>query len=537
VFPLRGSASKQHRIIAISSGLLALTLFAHTHPTYAQTNGQTVARKRIVAVRVNPHSPKIDGKLDDEVWRTAEFARDFTQKEPTAGEAARHRSEVAFVYDDDALYVGARLHCTNPDGILSTVARRDNAGTSERIIVSLDTYNDSRTAYSLAVTASGVRADYYHPTDSETNRYYDWDPVWEAQTARDAQGWTAEMRIPFTQLRFRNNDVQVWGINMNRWVPTGNEDSYWIMVPKDVNGWSSRMGELVGIEGIKPSRRIEIMPYVAGDALFNKGAVDADDPFHDGSEFEGRAGADFKMGVGPNLTLEGTVNPDFGQVEADPAVVNLSAFETVFDERRPFFLEGGQLLSGGGASYFYSRRIGARPRLTPQGDFMSTPKSTSILGAAKLSGRLDSGLKVGVLGAFSQHEKADVYANGEFKEVSVEPATGYGVLRLQQELGPSGSTGGIVLTGVERDLDNGSELDAMMRRRAITGGTDWNLRFKESTYELGANAGFSHVEGSPQSIRGTQTSSARYYQRPDADYVELDTTATSLSGWRSSLWF
>ncbi len=536
MFPLRGTASRRSLTLRMSSGLCALSaaLILPAEPAYPQTGSEP---KRIVAIRVNPHVPKIDGKLDDETWINAEYASSFTQKEPTQGEAAKHRTEVAFVYDDDALYVGARMYCTNPDGILSTVTRRDNAGTSERIIVSLDTYNDNRTAYSLAVTASGVRADYYHPTDNEGDRYYDWDPVWEAEAARNAEGWTAEMRIPFTQLRFRNSDVQTWGINMNRWVPTGNEDSYWIVVPKDQTGWSSRMGELVGIEGIKPSRRIELMPYVAGDAMFNKGGVDPNDPFHDGSALEGRAGADFKRGVGPNLTLEGTINPDFGQVEADPAVVNLSAFETVFGERRPFFLEGRQLLSGGGSSYFYSRRIGARPRLTPEGDFLSTPKSTSILGAAKLSGRLDSGLKVGMLGAFSQHETADVYYNDEFKEVSVEPATGYGVLRLQQELGASGSTGGVILTGVERDLESGSELDAMVRRRAITGGTDWNLRFKDRTYQLGADAGFSYVEGSSESILGTQESSARYFQRPDADYVELDTTATSLSGWKSRLFF
>ncbi len=537
--PLRRITSKwvrTHRLI-IGFSLTALTLTAPL--ASAQTSDEPPAKKQITALRINPHAPKIDGKLNDEIWQKAVFVGDFTQKEPAEGEPAAERTEIAFLYDDHAVYVGARMRSTDPEKIIATVSRRDNAGTSERIIVSLDTYQNKRTAYSFAVTAAGVRVDYYHSRDSEGHRDYDWDPVWRAKTERNADGWTAEMRIPFTQLRFANRDVQTWGVNINRWVPTNNEDSYWILVPKEETGWASRMGELVGIQGIEPSRRVELLPYVVADGLFNAGAVEAGDPFHNGTEFEGRVGGDIRMGVGPNLTLEGTINPDFGQVEADPAVVNLSAFETFFDERRPFFTEGSQLFGGGGAGYFYSHRVGARPRLSPEGDFFSTPKSTSILGAAKLTGRLNSGLNVGVLGAVTQHEKASVYdgTNGGFKRVSVEPATGYGVLRLQQEFGESGSTGGIILTGVERDMEDGSDLDNLMRTRALTGGTDWNLRFKDGKYELGANAGFSYVEGSQASMVSTQESSARFYQRPDADYVDLDTTRTSLSGWKSNLWF
>jgi len=537
VNPLQRFTSKWGHICLL---LLGFSLIAFlSSPSSAQTADEAPTEKQITATRINPHSPKIDGKLDDEVWQKANFVTNFTQKEPTEGEAAKNETEIAFVYDDDAIYIGARLLSADPDKIISTVARRDNGGTSERIIVSLDTYHNKRTAYTFAVTASGVRIDYYHSNDSEGDRDHGWDPVWKAKTQRNANGWTAEMRIPFTQLRFQNKNVQTWGINMNRWVPNTNEDSYWILVPKAETGWSSRMGELVGIEGIKPSRRIELMPFVAADGLYNKHEVEDGDPFHDGSEIDGRVGGDIKMGVGPNLTLEGTILPDFGQVEADPAVVNLSAFETFFDERRPFFTEGSQLFNGGGAGYFYSRRIGARPRFFPEGDFFSTPKSTSILGAAKLTGRLNSGLNVGLLGAFTQHEKASVYDadGGGFKKVSVEPATGYGVVRLNQELGSGGSTAGVILTGVERDMPFGGNLDNLLRRRALTGGTDWNLKFNDQKYELGGNVGFSRVEGSRESMLNTQESSARFYQRPDADYVELDTTLTSLSGWTSDLWF
>ncbi len=501
----------------------------------AKDTGQKQVRQ-IRALRINPHAPKIDGKLDDVIWKKAEFFTKFTQKEPKEGEAALNETEIAIVYDDDALYVGARMYSKDPNKILATLTRRDNVSNSERILVSLDSYNDNRTAYTFGVTASGVRVDYYHGADYEFNRDYDFDPVWRAVAARNPKGWSAEMRIPFSQLRFNKKDVQTWGININRWVPTDNEDSYFVMIPKNETGWSSRMADLVGIEAIKPSRRIEVLPYVASDGMFRSG-VDAADPFRDGEEYKARIGADFKMGVGPNLTLEGTVNPDFGQVEADPAEVNLSAFETFFSERRPFFTEGSNLLEGGGAGYFYSRRIGARPHGDPDGEFVDSPTNTSILGAAKLTGRLSSGLSVGVLGAVTEREKAKVFNSGRTIEEEVEPLTGYGVVRLQQEFGKEASTVGIILTGIERDLSDGTDLATFLRTRAIAGGTDWNLRFDGGKYELGGNVGFSHIEGSQSAIAEAQLSSARYFQRPDADHTEFDPTRTSLNGWTSDLWF
>jgi hypothetical protein len=301
------------------------------------------------------------------------------------------------------------------------------------------------------------------------------------------------------------------------------------------------MADVVGIENVKPSRRVELMPYVASDAEYSTG-VDVLNPFEDGQQYSTRAGMDWRMGVGPNLTLEGTINPDFGQVEADPAEVNLSAFETFFDERRPFFTEGSNLMEGGGAGYFYSRRIGAQPHYSPdedEYDYVSSPNNTSILGAAKLTGRLNSGLNVGVLGAVTEREKADVFNLGDpaLGDVEVEPLTGFGVVRLQQEFGKDASTAGIILTGVERDLEGGSTLDELLRRRAFAGGTDWNLRFAGGKYQLGGNVGASYIEGSRATIADAQTSSARFFQRPDADYVNFDPNRTSLQGWTSDLWF
>ena len=493
---------------------------------------QSDAPRTMTAKRINPHPPTIDGQLNDIIWQNAQFSGDFIQKEPNEGEPAANQSEIAVVYDGEAIYVAARLQCVDPDNIVSTVSRRDNHGNSERIIVSFDSYQDNRTAYTFSVTASGTRSDWYHPSDAEGSRDYDFDPVWKAKTVRTTDGWSAEMRIPFSQLRFRSGDTQVWGINVNRWVPNTNEDSYWIVVPKDEQGWASRMGDLVGIEAIEPSRRIELTPYVANDFTHTNN-VDPDDPFNDGTDYSARFGGDFKMGVGPNLTLEGTINPDFGQVEADPAEVNLSAFETFFDERRPFFTEGSNLLQGGGAAFFYSRRIGAQPHGDAGGDFQDTPDNTSILGAAKLTGRLNSGLSVGVLAALTEKEEADAFSldTGRETRKGVEPRSGFGVLRLQQEFGRNQSTAGVILTGVGRDMSVGNDLDKQLAEKAFAGAGDWNLRFMGGDYSFWGGAGFSNIRGTPEAIESQQRSSRRYYQRPDAGHVGVDTTRTSLTGW------
>ncbi|MCZ6766008.1 MAG: DUF5916 domain-containing protein [bacterium] len=501
----------------------------------AESTNIPAENNRIRALRINPHAPTIDGLLNDVMWSKAEFVSGFTQKEPNEGEPAQDQTEVAFLYDDVALYVAARLRKTEPHDIVSTMSRRDKAGNSERIIISLDTYHDRRTAYSFAVTASGVRVDYYHASDSEGNRDYDFDPVWEARVQRTEYGWSAEMRIPFSQLRFQNRDVQTWGVNINRWTTNLNEDSYWVMIPKESNGWSSRMGELTGIEGIHPGKRVELLPYVSSDATF--ATVDPENPFRDGKDYAGRIGGDFKIGMGPNLTLDGTINPDFGQVEADPAVVNLSAFEIAFPERRPFFLEGRQIFETR-VDYFYSRRIGAPPHGNPDASFLDMPVNTSILGAAKLTGRLNSGLSVGVLGALTQKEKAKLYdaSDGSFDEAVVEPTAGYGVVRLQQEFGANSSTIGIIGTGMQRDVHSGNEL-AFLTTRAASGGLDWNLRWKGGRYVLSGYSGASYVSGTHEAIEDVQTSSARFYQRPDADYVNFDPSRTSLAGWTAGAEF
>ena len=499
--------------------------------------------KRLQAYRIQPfQSIKLDGRLDDDVWSSATFNSDFVQKEPVEGAAPSERTEVAFAYDGKRLYVGARMYSEDPEGIRAVMTRRDNDGNSERLIVSIDGYQDRRTAYSFAVTAAGVRLDWYHAVDREFSRDRSYDPVWQAEAHIDEEGWTAEMSIPFSQLRFRSGADQTWGVNINRYIPTKNEDIFWVAVPKDESGWSSWFGDLTGIQAVNARRPVEIVPYVSTDATFTSSElIDESNPFEDGTKVEPRVGLDLKAGLGPNLTLDATVNPDFGQVEADPAVVNLSQFEVFFPERRPFFIEGDRLLRGRGPRYYFSRRIGAPPGGEAEGDFVDAADLTTILGAAKLTGRLNSGLSVGALGALTANEYATVFdsASASTEDFRVEPLTGWGVVRLQQEVGASVSTLGLTLTGVGRDVGPSTEdeLGSILTRNAFSGGIDWNFRLKGGEYELGGYAGFGHVAGDTAAIREVQESSARYYQRPDADYVSLDPTRTSLTGFTGQIEF
>jgi hypothetical protein len=523
--------------------LLAVGLSGASAPAAGQSfpGGADIADpevRRAEAVQVTAGSVEVDGVLDDEAWKAARWITDFVQKDPVEGASATVATEVAFLYDESALYVAGRMKGSDRAGVADLITRRDDPGRAERLIVSLDTFHDRRTAYSFAVTAAGVRVDYFHPIDHELERDFTFDPVWSARTQVTADGWTAEMRIPFSQLRFNPGAELVWGVNVNRYVPTIDEDDFWIIVPRDQTGWASRFGELVGIRDVPGSRRIEVIPYVASSArIRSDGIFDEDDPFTDRTDGELRTGVDFRMGLGPNLTLDAAVNPDFGQVEADPAEVNLTAFETVFEERRPFFTQGQQNFIGSGPEWYYSRRVGAQPHGTVEGDFVDTPKTTTILGAAKVTGRLPSGLTVGALAGVTDDERARTFdvETGEVDDIVVEPLTEYGVLRLQQQIGENASTLGLTLTAMNRDFAEAEELSASVPEHAFAGGLDWNRRFDDGWYEILGHVGFSHVAGDTAAIARIQRSSAHFFQRPDADHIELDPTRTSLSGWSAAL--
>ena len=516
--------------------LLLAAMLAAASSAAAQDSSGVHVTKRVRAMRLRGSSITLDGRLDEPAWAQASWISDFLQKLPHEGAPPSDSMRIAILYNDDALYVGARMFSRDPSKIQAPLSRRDNTSQAEHLWVSFDSYHDRRTAYSFGVTASGVRMDWYHASDSEHDLNMGFDPVWAAKVNIDALGWTAEMRIPFSQLRFTDQPVQVWGFNADHWNPATSEDVFWIPVPSNRNGWSSFMGELVGIEGIKPTRRLEVMPYGAADSRLLS-EVHPRDPFNNRVNFAGRVGADVKMGLGPNITLDGTVNPDFGQVEADPAFVNLSGFEQFFEERRPFFTEGDQLLRGSGPSYFYSRRIGARPSCNASGDFVDCPHNATILGAAKVTGRLATGMSLGALAAVTSRESARIFdsTTNRFGRVELVPPAGYGVLRVQQELGASKSVIGVTLTTVQRGVDR--LLAPSYTKHAYAGGADWVLRWDRGAYELRGWAGFSHLRGDTADINRVQRSPVHYFQRPDAGYLTYDPARTTFTGSVASLWF
>jgi hypothetical protein len=512
--------------------LCALVVAALVSPVAAQSSVSGAAnRKQATAIRVANGSIRVDGRLDDEIWRNATPITDFIQKEPTEGAAPTDPMEVRLAYDDEALYVGARMQ--SRDGrIQAPLGRRDSTDQAEHILVSFDTFLDRRTAVAFGVTAAGVRIDRYHSNDQEDSFDSGFDPVWRAETNVAGDQWTAELWIPFSQLRFNPRTDQTWGLNLFRFRPTLDEADYWILIPRTVRAWSSRFGDVSGLNGIVPPRRIEALPYIAGGSTIN-GDRDRGNPFDNGTNVKGRVGADVKMGLGPNLTLEAAINPDFGQVEADPAEVNLTAFETRFPEKRPFFLEGAQLFNIGHPNFYYSRRIGARPIGPAVGDYVEYPEANSIMAAAKLTGRLQSKTSLGFIAAVTDDEDARVAsANSlERRDVPVAPHAYHLVGRMLQEFGPSASTAGFIVNYMHRDFEEGSPLADLYTRNALAVGGNTLLRFRGGQYEFRASGGGSFLNGSEKSVERWQRSSSHYAQRPDREYSPLDPTLTSMAGW------
>ena len=466
-------------------------------------------------------APVLDGKTDDPAWQNAQVIDQFLQYEPKNGIETRFKTEVRVTYDDKYIYILGRMYDPAPDSIVSLLSRRDVRTASEQLKVMIDSYYDRRTGFEFCVNPAGVKRDYYVYDDN--NEDQTWDGVWDVATRIDSVGWVAEFRIPFSQLRFGKSQDHTFGFMVVRDVARTSERISWPLYHNDKQGYISQMGDLSGIRDLAPVRRLEVTPYVVTKNETRPTASSFDHPQ------SVSAGADVKYGLSSNLTLDATINPDFGQVEADPAVLNLSAFEQFFEERRPFFLEGAGIFSFRTAcgdidtqctGLFYSRRVGRSPQLAGLYGDASSPTNTTILSAAKVGGRLSRGLSVGLLDALTQREQGALGA-------TIEPRTNYSVARLQQSLfGGSGDIG-TMITAVNRDLD--SQSSPYLRSGAYTGGIDVRKRFFDKRYELTGYVAGSLVRGSQAAITATQLDGVHRYQRPD-DNIAFDPNRTSLSG-------
>ena len=499
-------------------------------PAAAASRTPRALRARVVAA--GQSAPLVDGRLDDAAWNGGDVSSDFFQYEPAPLACATERTEVRVVMDAQALYVGMRMFDSRPDSIRSQFLRRDDGGASaDWAAVIVDSYHDRRTAYRFAATPRGTRTDVLHLNDIAVDST--WDAVWEVATSVDAEGWTAEFRIPLSQLRYSTNGDHVWGLNFSRTIGRRSETSYWAPVIPADGRFVSLMGELRDVEVNAGSHPIELLPYTVGK--LNSDPTATSNPLTGHRVSSGSAGLDLKYGLTSNFTLTATINPDFGQVDADPSVVNLGAFETFYPERRPFFTEGTQLFTfplvpEGFA--FYSRRIGRSPQVSakvPPGGYSDVPGTATILGAAKITGKTAGGTSVGLITAVTDEADARLI-NGAGVESSqpVEPTSRYAVGRLSRDFRRGRSGLGLLTTFANRDADD--VWFGALRTSAVGGGFNGFHRFGRDRYQLTGWLFSSQVSGNASALAATQRSSVHYWQRPDAEGYSLDTTITSMAG-------
>ncbi|MGH7651700.1 MAG: DUF5916 domain-containing protein [Gemmatimonadaceae bacterium] len=505
-----------------SARKLAFALFAVAGGAHAQdvlvdhaANGAASAvlgRARAVFAQ---RPPIIDGRDDDPIWKSATAITGFREFDPKEDGDPTFQTEVKVAYDAGSLYIFARMFDPHPDSIVSLLSRRDVKTASEQIKIMIDSYHDRRTGYEFAVNPAGVKRDYYTYNDSQEDAT--WDAVWDVATRIDPLGWTAEFQIPLSQIRYPREAEDTFGFMVMRdIVRTGERDS-WPLYRRSKSGIASQFGELSGLRGLGSSHRLEVAPYAVAKN------VSSPETSGFGRAQKQTIGGDLKYGVTSNLTLDATVNPDFGQVEADPAQLNLTAFETFLPEQRPFFLEGTGIFNfnGDASRLFYSRRIGRAPQLSglvsdPNADI---PAATTILGAAKLTGRLASGTSLGSLFATTGEQSIG--------PTMIEPRTEYGVLRASQDFRNGESGVGTMLTFVDRQLDDAAA--KQLRRNAVVGGVDARHRFMNGRYSVSGSLAASVVRGTAASIDQTQRNAVHYYNRPDAG-LPYDSLRTSLSG-------
>ena len=530
------------RLLSFMS-LLAL-LFSQAKLAAQDSNTETptteIEKKQYFTKRTET-PPNVDGILDDEMWKNVKWGGDFTQRQPEEGADPSQATKFKIIYDQKYLYIAVRCFDQEPDKIVRRMSRRDGFE-GDWVEINIDSYFDKRTAFSFTISASGVRGD-EAISNNGNNWDSNWDPIWMARTQLDAQGWTAEMKIPLSQLRFADKPKHVWGIQFTRRLFRKEERSNWQFIPQNSPGWVHMFGELHGIEGIKPQSPLELEPFMVAQAeSFEK---EEGNPFKTGNDASASFGVNGKVGLTNDVILDFTINPDFGQVEADPSQINLSAFQVFFRERRPFFVEGNNILNfntsnsiaGGNFNsnnLFYSRRIGSRPHGWPDSadddDFVDVPDNTRILGSAKITGKNKHGFSFGILESVTRKEEATIDREGQQWKETVEPLTNYFVARAQQDFDEGQTVVGGMITATNRNIDDEPYLKEILHKSAYSGGLDIRHFFKDRTYSVTARAVMSKVNGSKESILNTQESSVHFFQRPDANHVSIDDTKTSLTG-------
>ena len=505
------------------------------------------SNKSIIALK-SEEKIVVDGLLKENIWQRPGFSN-LLQQDPDQGVKPSQPSEVWIAYDDEAIYFAARFYDSSPDSIMARLVRRDFiwGDPSDGCVLYLDSYRDKRSGYFFYVSAAGTLADGLIENDVKQPNDLSWDAVWEGVPNIDDKGWSVEMKIPFSQLRFNKGDSQIWGINVERFISRRVETDMIVYTPRNESGFTSRFPDLVGIEGFTPPSDLELLPYVTGKAEYI--SSDPNDPFYSGGNYIPGLGLDLRTGLGNSLTLNGTVNPDFGQVEVDPAIVNLTDVEYTFQEKRPFFTEGASIYRFGrggtnnnmslnwtNPSIFYSRRIGRNPQGgLPAYDYADVPNGTHILGAGKISGQIMNDWKVGTISAITQKEFAEIDVDGNRSAVEVEPLTYYGVFRAQKDFNGGEQGIGLLSTFTHRFFDDPTLKYYLNTDALVTGADGWTLLDNDRTYVLTGWTAFSYVNGAENRMISLQRSSQHYFQRPDASHINVDSSATSLTGYAGRL--
>ena len=525
--------------------LLLFVTILSVYPTYSSVEQNS--KRQISAVRVE-EKIVIDGKLNEKIWQGPAFSG-LIQQDPEQGVEPSQQTEFWVAYDDEAFYFAGKFYDTQPDSILARLVRRDFiwGDPSDGCVLYLDSYHDNRSGYFFYVSAAGTLADGLIENDVKQPNDLSWDGVWEGSASLSDDGWSVEMKIPYSQLRFQEGDSQVWGINVERFISRRFETDMLVFTPRNESGFTSRFPDLVGIEGITPPTRIEFLPYVVAKAEYIQSAPG--NPFNSGSEYSPGIGLDVRAGLGNSLTLNGTINPDFGQVEVDPAVVNLTDVEYTFEEKRPFFTEGASIYRFGyggtnntvsfnwpTTNIFYSRRIGRAPQGgLPTFDYADIPDGTHILGAAKISGQIYDGWKFGTIQSLTKREFADINVNSINSRIEVEPLTYYGVLRLQRDFNSGNQGFGLLSTFTNRFFVDQMLSYSINKNAFVLASDGWTFLDSDNTYVLTGWAALSNINGSTERLIALQESPTHYFQRPDVTHVKVDSAATSMTGYSGRL--